>query len=198
MDSIQYELGSGPCVDAVLQQAVFHSHDLSRETRWPRFARRGVSETDVRSMRSFRMVFEDGDLLAGLNVLGSTPDAFDDVAETTGLDLSTHAALALTAAVRQARIDQLEHVLANNRDIGATIGILMTRHLATRQQASDMLCVASHHSHRKLATSPAISSTPATSSTPDPTRRVRYPAFSLTGNPPRRQTFSAQRVVGRW
>lgn len=155
VDAIQYELGTGPCVDAVLHEAVFRSNDLRCETRWPHFARRAVEETAVRSMMSFRVFFEDGDLLAGLNVYARQPNAFDDLAETTGLVLSTHGALALTAARRQERIKQLEHdlncALASNRNIGTAIGILMTRHLATQQQAFDMLRVASQHSHRKLA-----------------------------------------------
>ncbi len=150
VDRIQYELNSGPCVDAVLRNAVFHSNDLRSETRWPNFARRAVEETGVLSMMSFRMFFEEGDWLAGLNVYAIKPSAFDDLAETTGLVLSTHAALAITAALRQQRIDNLEQALATNRDIGAAIGILMSRHLATRQQAFDMLRVASQHSHRKL------------------------------------------------
>lgn len=155
VDAIQYELESGPCVDAVLHEAVFRSNNLCGETRWPHFARRAVEETAVRSMMSFRMFFEEGSLLAGLNIYATTPYVFDDLAETTGLLLSTHAALALAASQRQARINQLEHALehalASNRDIGTAMGILMARHLATRQQAFDLLRVASQHTHRKLA-----------------------------------------------
>jgi len=81
VDSIQYELTSGPCVDAVLQDTVFHSTDLRAETRWPDFARRAVAETGVLSMMSLRMYFEDSDLLAGLNVYATKPNAFDDLAE---------------------------------------------------------------------------------------------------------------------
>ena len=151
VDNIQYELGSGPCVDAVLHRAVFRAGNLSTVARWPEFARRAVAETGVHSMMSFRMFFEDDDVLAGLNIYSTKPNAFDDLAETTGLVLSTHAALALTAALRRERIQNLQQALASNRDIGAAIGILMNRHLATQQQAFDMLRVASQHTHRKLA-----------------------------------------------
>lgn len=151
VDKIQYELMTGPCVDAVLADAVFRSNDLRTDRRWPEFAARAVAETGVLSMLSFRMFFEEGDLTAGLNMYSCRTNAFDDLAEVTGLALATHAALALTSAVRLERIENLERALVSNRDIGVAIGILMSRHLATKQQAFDLLRVASQHSHRKLA-----------------------------------------------
>jgi hypothetical protein len=54
-DGIQYELGSGPCVDAVLQQAIFNAPDLRSEQRWPEFARRAVDVTGIVSMLSLRL-----------------------------------------------------------------------------------------------------------------------------------------------
>ncbi|MGX7678958.1 ANTAR domain-containing protein [Jatrophihabitans sp. DSM 45814] len=150
VDAIQYELGSGPSVDAVLEQTIFHSNDLRSELRWPDFADRAVVETGVLSMLAFRMFFEERDLLAGLNIYSVKPEAFDDLAETTGLILATHGALALAGTTRLRRIEHLERALASNRDIGVAMGILMIRHLATKQQAFDMLRVASQHSHRKL------------------------------------------------
>jgi hypothetical protein len=150
VDKIQYDLMSGPCVDAVLEHTIFHSNDLRDDQRWPEFAARAIAETGVLSMMSFRMFFEEGDLVAGLNVYSTDTDAFDDLAETTGLVLATHAALALTGAVRLERIENLERALATNRDIGVAMGILMKAHLATKQQAFDMLRVASQHTHRKL------------------------------------------------
>jgi hypothetical protein len=150
VDKIQYDLMSGPCVDAVLEQTVFHSNDLRSDQRWPEFAARAVTETGVLSMMSFRMFFEEGDLVAGLNIYATRTNVFDDLAETTGLVLATHGALALSGAVRLERIENLERALATNRDIGVAMGILMKAHLATKQQAFDMLRVASQHTHRKV------------------------------------------------
>jgi hypothetical protein len=150
VDKIQYDLMSGPCVDAVLEHTIFHSNDLREDQRWPEFAARAVAETGVLSMMSFRMFFEEGDLVAGLNIYATKTDVFDDLAETTGLVLATHGALALSGAVRLERIENLERALGTNRDIGVAMGILMKAHLATKQQAFDMLRVASQHTHRKL------------------------------------------------
>ncbi|MCW2658134.1 MAG: hypothetical protein JWR06_2327, partial [Jatrophihabitans sp.] len=41
--------------------------------------------------------------------------------------------------------------LASNRDIGVAIGVLMGLHRVTREQAFDLLRVASQGKHRKLA-----------------------------------------------
>lgn len=151
VDAIQFELTSGPCVDTVLEESVFHSVDLRTEPRWPEFAERAVAETEVRSMLSFRMFFEHGDLVAALTLYATKPDAFDDFAQTTGLVLATHGALALAGATRLERIENLEKALLTNRDIGVAVGILMTRHLASKQQAFDLLRVASQDLQRKLA-----------------------------------------------
>src|ERR1700759_993323 len=35
VDAIQYELGSGPCVDAVLDDTIYRTGDLAGDTRWP-------------------------------------------------------------------------------------------------------------------------------------------------------------------
>jgi hypothetical protein len=151
VDSIQYELRSGPCVDAILQQTVFRADDLRTDMRWPAFGRRAAEETGVLSMLSFRMYFETDDQLAGLNFYSLKPSGFDDEAETVGLLLSTHAAMAMTISHQAEQIGHLERALETNRDIGIAIGVLMGLHKVTKQQAFDLLKVASQHMHRKLA-----------------------------------------------
>lgn len=150
VDKIQYELLSGPCVDAAMDEHVFRANDLRREQRWPEFAARTVSETGVLSMLAVRMFFEDDDVVASLNFYSTRPEAFHDEAETTALILATHAALAANSVRRLERIENLERALASNRDIGVAMGILMDRHLVTREQAFNLLRVVSQHTHRKL------------------------------------------------
>jgi hypothetical protein len=151
VDAIQYEVSAGPCIEAVLRDTVIRTADLRVEPRWSQFCPRAVAEAGVLSMLSARMFFEEGELVASMNFYSRSPDAFDDLAETTALVLSTHAALALVAAMRRDRIDNLERALQTNREIGVAIGILMARHLATQQQAFDLLRVASQHTHRKIS-----------------------------------------------
>jgi len=150
VDAIQYSLGSGPCVDAVLDNHVYRTGDLGSDERWPEFGRRTVAETGVVSMLAFRLLLEDDDALAGLNFYSTQPHAFDESTMLSGGVFATHAAIAVAAADRQERISNLEQALASNREIGVAIGIVMSQQLVTREQAFDLLRMASQHKHRKL------------------------------------------------
>lgn len=150
VDSIQYELGSGPCVDAAVTASVFRTGDLRTDRRWPEFGRRAVSETGVLSMLSFRMFFEDEKSSAALNLYSTEAEAFGSEDELAGLALATFGALAVTSSRRQERITNLERALASNRDIGVAIGVLMGLHRVTRDEAFDLLRMASQGRHRKL------------------------------------------------
>ncbi|HEY5335251.1 MAG TPA: ANTAR domain-containing protein, partial [Mycobacteriales bacterium] len=150
VDAIQYELGSGPCVDAVLDDAVYRSGDLRTDTRWPQFGYRAATEVGVNSMLAFRLFLEDDDTLAGLNFYSTVPDAFDGNARMTGSVFATHAAIAMAAASRHEHLTHLEQALEHSREIGIAVGILMTRRLLTSDQAFDLLRMASQHTHRKL------------------------------------------------
>jgi hypothetical protein len=153
VDRIQYELGHGPCVDAILTDSLFNAGDLRTDPRWPEFGRRASEEVGILSMLSFRLFFEDpdsADLLAGLNLYASKPEAFDEVDETVLGLVATHGALAISAAQQRRRADGLTAALASNRDIGAALGVLMARLLVTREQAFDLMRIASQRTNRKL------------------------------------------------
>jgi hypothetical protein len=150
-DKIQYELRSGPCVDAIEEDAVFDIADLRTDPRWPEFGRRAADETGVLSMLSFRLFLEDSDVVAGLNMYSLQPDAFDETARTVGLLLATHGALAVAAALARGRAHNLEQALKSNREIGVAIGVVMAQYKVTREQAFDLLRIASQHGNRKVA-----------------------------------------------
>ena len=153
-DELQYELGSGPCVDAVLEDAVYCPEDLEHDDRWPTYGRRVADEFGVRSMMSFRLGsletgVESG--IAGLNLYARQPGAFDEAARWTGLLLATHATALVTAAVNAERADHLQVALETNREIGAAIGILMATRNLSRDAAFTVLRVASQDTNRKLS-----------------------------------------------
>jgi hypothetical protein len=153
VDRIQYELGHGPCVDAILTDSLFNAGDLRTDPRWPEFGRRAAEETGILSMLSFRLFFEDADtaeLLAALNLYATKPEAFDEVDETMLGLVATHGALAISSAHQRRRADGVSAALLSNRDIGAAIGVLMARMLITREQAFDLMRIASQRSNRKL------------------------------------------------
>lgn len=151
VDALQYALGYGPCIDAIVDNTTYVCSDLAEEERWPGFGSRVVEEIGVRSMLSFRMFLEDDDLIAGLNLYATRTDAFDENAVTTGLLLATHGAMALSALRRGDTAAHLARALESNREIGVAMGVLMSQHKITRDQAFDLLRITSQHTHRKLA-----------------------------------------------
>jgi AmiR/NasT family two-component response regulator len=64
--------------------------------------------------------------------------------------VATHGALAVTAALQRRRADGVTAALQSNRDIGAALGVLMARLLVTREQAFDLMRIASQRTNRKL------------------------------------------------
>jgi ANTAR domain-containing protein/GAF domain-containing protein len=149
-DEIQYELGSGPCVDAVLQDTTFRTGDLRGDDRWSAFGQRAADAFGVRSMLSFRLHHDDDDRIVGLNLYATKPDAFDDDAVVIGTLVATHGALATEAASARENADQLQRALMNSRDIGTAVGILMSQHKIARDQAFSLLRIASQNSNRKV------------------------------------------------
>ena len=150
-DAIQYELTSGPCVDAVLEKAIFRTGDLRRDPRWSEFGARASRETGVLSMLSIRLFLEtDAKLLVGLNMYSTEPDAFDEDAETIGILLATHGTLAVAGVAAREQVNNLNIALESRTEIGIAMGILMAQHQITRQDAFNALRVSSQYTGRKL------------------------------------------------
>ena len=149
-DALQYELGSGPCIDAILDQTIYQPKDLAVDDRWPEYGRRVVAELGLHSMLSFRMRLEFAGVIAGMNFYSDEPDAFDDHDLAEGLLLTTHAAQAVGAAQLHDRAVNLERALGTSREIGIAIGVLMGMHKLARAEAFNLLKIASQNTNRKL------------------------------------------------
>ena len=100
VDSIQSEVGEGPCLDAIKEHEVFQTGDLAAEERWPKFATRAHEETGVRSILSLRLFVEEA-TMGALNLYSTKPDAFDDTDVALGSVFAAHAAVAMSAARRE-------------------------------------------------------------------------------------------------
>jgi hypothetical protein len=151
-DTLQYEIGSGPCVDAALDDSVYVTGDVTSGTRWAAWGQRVAPEVGVHSVFAQRLhLLDDSRHIASLNIYSDQQSAFDDHAVGMGLVLATHAALILSETIARDRADNLTRALESNREIGVAMGILMHRHRLTRDQAFDLLRVASQDANRKLA-----------------------------------------------
>ena len=150
-DILQYDLGFGPCVDAVLDDSVYVSGDVVSDERWLEWGARVHRELGVRSVLSQRLRL-GGDLgiIASLNIYSDAADAFDERARAMGLVLATHGGLLVNAMLANDRARNLQHALESNREIGMAMGVLMHQHRLSRTQAFDVLRAASQDSNRKL------------------------------------------------
>jgi hypothetical protein len=152
VDNIQYELGTGPCVDAIVESTVFNATDLRTDERWPVFGQRAFEAAGILSMLSFRLYLEEHlDIIAGLNFYSTSPAAFTDDSQAVALLLATHGALAMSAAAANEKAGHLMIALKNSREIGVAMGVLMAHYKITREEAFNLLRTTSQRTHRKLA-----------------------------------------------
>lgn len=150
-DAIQYSVGSGPCLDAIVQDAVYRPSDLKRCHQWPDFGPRIAKEMGVESMLSYRLLQQGGSAaIDGLNIYSRGRDAFSDEDVLVGLMIATHGSMAAVATANARKVAHLQQALLSSREIGTAMGVLMSRHGVTRDQAFDLLRMASQNSNRKL------------------------------------------------
>ena len=148
-DQLQYELGVGPCLDAVWEQDTFHIEDLSSEPRYGDWSRRVVAETGIRSNLSLQL-FTDPDSvvsLGSLNLYSPQPRSFDPDTRAEAVALAAHAAIALHSAQTEAH---LRSGMVTRTVIGQAEGILMERLKITGDQAFAALARLSQQSNVKL------------------------------------------------
>lgn len=152
VDLLQYEHGTGPCVDAVLEDGVFCTSDVAREPRWHPLGERVFERFGVNSMLALRLhLLDESETIAALNFSSATPGAFSTADVDRAQILATHCALLVTATQAHSKAANLLVALETNREIGIAIGVIMARHQMTREQAFDLLRHASQRTNRKLA-----------------------------------------------
>lgn len=147
VDQAQYDVGQGPCLDALLQQRAVRSDDPSSTWRWPAFAARGRT-LGVGSMLCVQL-YVDGHRgeLGALNLSSEESDAFTDQSAEVALVLAAHAAVAMFEAQSSA---QMRSAVDNRDLIGMAKGVLVERYKVTPGAAFDVLARASQHTNRKL------------------------------------------------
>ncbi|MEW1957041.1 GAF and ANTAR domain-containing protein [Kineococcus sp. NPDC059986] len=146
-DSLQEDLGEGPCLEAMFSEPVVHGPDLTQESRWPRLSKTAPETLGIRSVLCFQLFVLEENTLGGLNLLATRADAFDDDAPGLGAVFAAHAASALAAA---RELDQIKQALASRDVIGQAKGMLMERYQMGPQQAFALLARLSQDENVKL------------------------------------------------
>ena len=151
IDQIELEVGEGPCVDAILEEAYQHDADLTTaKSPWPRFTERIVAETPVRSAIGYRLLL-DGDKVGALNLFSDTPGGLTETSADVGAVIASFATVALMAIRAREEASTLREGLHSNREIGKAVGLLMAAHHISGEEAFDLLRKTSQELNMKLA-----------------------------------------------
>jgi hypothetical protein len=148
VDALERELGEGPCVDAIDDEAGQVDPDISRHSTWPRLAERVLAETPVRGMAGYRIVIE-GKKIGALDLFSDTPGALETGGDE-GIVLAAFASIALGSVAQRERADSLRRGLESNREVGKAIGLLMAAHEIGSVEAFELLRRASNDMNMKL------------------------------------------------
>jgi hypothetical protein len=148
IDALERELGEGPCVDAIDEEAGQIDPDIRTHSSWPRLAERVLAETPVRGMAGYRIVLE-GKKVGALNLFSDTPGALEQDGDE-GAVLAAFTSVALMSVSNRERADSLSRGLESNREVGKAIGLLMAAHQISSDDAFEVLRKASNDMNMKL------------------------------------------------
>jgi hypothetical protein len=150
VDALEREVGEGPCLDAIRDEAIYHDADLTDGSPWPTLTDRVLTETPVRSMAGFRIRLAD-ESAGALNLFSDSVGGLDERAIEQGIVLASFISVALLAAHERRSARTLRSGLESNRMIGQAMGLLMGFHKIDDTAAFAMLRRTSQDLNVKLS-----------------------------------------------
>jgi hypothetical protein len=150
VDDMEWEVGEGPCVDAILTQRFEWDPDITENPAWPKLAQRILDDTPVRGMIGYRLVVNDRKVGA-LNVFADTAGTFTQEDADMGAILVSFASVALTAAGQREEAAGLRQGMLSNREIGKALGMLMVTYDLSDEDAFQRLRQTSNRLNTRLA-----------------------------------------------
>jgi GAF domain-containing protein len=147
LDEAQYDLGQGPCREAIRSVPTVIVDDLATDPRWPEWGRAMVEELGIRSSLSFRLFTKPGDSWGALNIYSRTPHAFTQEDVVHGQTIAAMAAVVLARSIND---HHLARALETRTVIGEAIGILMERYDIDAKRSFDVIRRLSSQSNVKL------------------------------------------------
>jgi len=152
VDTYQYEIGEGPCLEAVASREIIEIEEMESDRRWPRFGSH-AAERGVHSSLSLPMLVR-GEAIGALNLYAFRPQAFTLADRQTGTMFAAQAAVTVANAQTYASSVQLAQQLREALDSRAVIdqamGILIGRTGERPEEAFTALRVRSQGENRKL------------------------------------------------
>ena len=153
-DQLQHRARVGPGSGAALDESVYVTGDVAGDGRWPEWGQLVHDELGrvAACCRSGSPCSTSPVPSRRLNIYSDRSDAFDDRAVGMGLVLATPRLAARHRHPGPRPGDEPDARRSRrNREIGVAMGILMQRHQLSRDEAFDVLRVASQDSNRKLS-----------------------------------------------
>lgn len=152
IDHYQYDIGEGPCLQAIADRAMIEVEDMATESRWPRFCRHAAERGTLSSL-SFPLLVR-GESLGALNLYANRSQAFTAADRETGAMFATQAAVTLANAETYAAsvklAENLRVALDSRAVIDQAMGILIGRNGYSQDLAFDTLRTTSQSENRKL------------------------------------------------
>jgi GAF domain-containing protein len=152
LDEQQYELDTGPCLEALATGEVVDAPDLAIESRWEGYPAIALGHGIV-GVHSVPLIVA-GTPVGGLNVIARTPNAFSDLDRQLAALVAGQGAIAVTAALRHydevTLSDHLRIALSSRSIIDQAIGIVMVQQRGTPEQAFAVLRTISQRRNVKL------------------------------------------------
>lgn len=133
-DTAQYEVGEGPCLQAMRDGNSYLVHDTVTDPRWPSWSSR-AEELGLRSVIGVRL-FDEGDVLGALNLYSARPHHFTDDDLAPAEVYAAHASVALGQARTESH---LRRAIDARHLVGLAQGILMERFGLDQQNAFAVL-----------------------------------------------------------
>jgi hypothetical protein len=145
-DELQYELGEGPCLAAVLTEPIVQVDDIRTDPRWPVYGPRAATDFGIGSQLAFQFRAEPH-VRGGFNMYSRQPNQISAEARQMGMLFANLAA----AALGWSRQDQTLNAALHSRSlVGQAIGVVMERYRLDSNRAFGFLVRTSQDSNTKL------------------------------------------------
>ena len=148
LDDIQRSCNEGPCLSAARHNHLVRIDDLSSDDRWPRYSRKAVAVTPIRSMMSLQL-FARRSKSAALNLYSEQVNAFGEESAKLGLVFAAYTTLTWSMLSRD---HQYRRGLSSRDTIGQAKGILIERFHIDAEAAFDLLRRRSQESNTPVIT----------------------------------------------
>ena len=147
LDTLQYSLDEGPCVDSLVHgSTIVAAPNIRYSRRWPRY-RPAAVELGLKAQLAVKLELDGQGTVGGLNMYATESGDIDPQAPGIADLFATHAALALG---RAREVESLHQALRTREVIGQAVGLLMQRYDLDPDGAFSFLVRSSSHSNTKV------------------------------------------------